>query len=1412
VTSAGSTAIFTGAGLNIGRNGATGLVEVLAGGALRILDTALPTTAYAGGDDYIYVGRGAGGTGTLNVNAGTVELRGTGAVMLVGVEGGAGLVTLAAGAALRIQSFAPGPAHFVGLILGGSGGNGTMRVDRSSVLVENRGPWDASVFVGDGGAGTLTITGTDAAGHGLFIIATNGHEVQAEAELLVGTGDLASAGRIEVTDATVRLRSDGVDSAGVQSGTGGRQSELEVGGAGRGTIVATSSLIEVISARRASVEVSSVAAAGEPSLLSLRQESVLRIVRVEAAATELWSARLFVGVLDEAGALEVLSSTVVIENRTQGEAYLAIGRFGTGTATITGTDLARHGIFLHAGDSPVTLAAVEIGRGAAGDGTLTLTGATLRLQGDGRGAAGNVLGTGGPVNLDLGEDGGEGRLTVTAGLIDMLALGRVSANIGTVSNNTPGTGTLTLAQGSTLRMVVLEAPANPGPVQADNIRFVVGDGGTGTALVDASTVILEQRQDDEAYVAVGRFGTGTLTVQGTGAAGHGIFAYGGDDALSVSEIGRGAGAQGTMSVTGAAFVLHNRGIGHTGATYGTGGEALVEVGSDGGTGRLTLGAGARLDMSSTGLATLYVGLDGGAGTLAATGARIDVASATGAGAIIGQGPGATGSLRLNDSDMTLTGPGAALAIGIEGGTGTVALSAGSVLTIDGVGLAALLVGTGSGVTELSSLPGTGTLTLAGGARVILDADQQMFRLGHTTGAVAEVTLAGGSSIVLRGTGAGDVAVGQFGQGRLAIGTASVVEGFDTAVIGATGSANASGRLELSGGGRFGTAGAVTTVGDGGVVSVAGTGTIGGSVVIENGGAIDLRGSGLGRLDITGDLTRSVVIAQYLGNARLALDVGPGGQDRVVVAGTARIEFWPDRPFTFDFALTGGRVLAAGEVVTGLRAGDLVLRAQNAFTPAIDPDFTATLTGAGSGAGWVFGARRADPDAMVLVALTASDVGGVGQGVLNLSGASRARVDYDATAGHWTVESAAWFQAVARGIGTIVGSSVGDRISAAEATAGVRLQAGSGNDPLTGGAGPDTLQGGADDDSLAGGAGNDSLAGGEGDDILNGGAGVDTLLGGAGDDLYYVDNPADRVTETVSLSNATDAGGRDAVFSSISFSLAATTGTGFVEGLILTGTANLTGTGNALANRLSGNSGNNLLSGGAGNDVLEGGEGNDTLLGGAGNDTYYVEGAGDRVSEATAAGTDAGGRDMVYSYASFSLAASLGLGFVEDLVLFGTGDLTATGNARDNDLVGSTGANLLAGRAGNDRLFGYAGNDTLDGGAGNDTLNGGAGADRFLFAAAPGAANFDRNQDFDPGIDLILLENAVLAQLSAGALDPAAFAATASGQASTSAHRVIYETGTGVLYHDADGTGPGQRSALVQLSGMPVLTADSFLVV
>lgn len=273
----------------------------------------------------------------------------------------------------------------------------------------------------------------------------------------------------------------------------------------------------------------------------------------------------------------------------------------------------------------------------------------------------------------------------------------------------------------------------------------------------------------------------------------------------------------------------------------------------------------------------------------------------------------------------------------------------------------------------------------------------------------------------------------------------------------------------------------------------------------------------------------------------------------------------------------------------------------------------------------------------------------------------------------------------------------------------------------GNASANKLTGNSGNNELYGGAANDSLYGGDGDDSLSGGSGVDSMVGGLGNDWYEVDHVGDKVVETSAAG-----GGIDGVEASISYELGSN-----VEMLILTGSADISGTGNTLANLIIGNSGNNLLEGEGGNDELQGDDGNDTLDGGSGfdtmeggngSDTYIIDSANDVIIEAAGAGTD-----TVISAISYSLTANF-----ENLTLSGTSGLTGTGNASANIITGNGGANLLTGLAGNDTLNGGAGADTLNGGSGNDSMTGGAGNDLFIIDAVGDVAI----EDVGGGIDTI----------------------------------------------------------------------------
>ncbi|HEY0833928.1 MAG TPA: FG-GAP-like repeat-containing protein [Azospirillum sp.] len=306
--------------------------------------------------------------------------------------------------------------------------------------------------------------------------------------------------------------------------------------------------------------------------------------------------------------------------------------------------------------------------------------------------------------------------------------------------------------------------------------------------------------------------------------------------------------------------------------------------------------------------------------------------------------------------------------------------------------------------------------------------------------------------------------------------------------------------------------------------------------------------------------------------------------------------------------------------------------------------------------------------------------------------------------------------------------------------------------LTGG-GAVNGTGNAEANILIGNGAANRLQGLDGNDTLSGGAGDDTLEGGAGDDVHIVDSGADVVVELAG-------GGLDSVRSSATFALSAE-----VETLTLTGSAAIDGTGNDLANTITGNAGAN---------VLDGGLGADTMTGGAGDDTYVVDDAGDVVSEAAG-----GGADTVRSTLSHALAAE-----VESLVLEGGAAIDGTGNALDNTLTGNGAENVL------------------NGGAGSDTLTGGAGND--LFTIASPAEGGDVVTDFTAGEDRIAVLSPNFGNVPAGALSASNFALDAAADGDD---WFVFNTASGVLSFDADGSGAGAAVTLATLNVTTLSASD-----
>jgi Ca2+-binding RTX toxin-like protein len=366
-----------------------------------------------------------------------------------------------------------------------------------------------------------------------------------------------------------------------------------------------------------------------------------------------------------------------------------------------------------------------------------------------------------------------------------------------------------------------------------------------------------------------------------------------------------------------------------------------------------------------------------------------------------------------------------------------------------------------------------------------------------------------------------------------------------------------------------------------------------------------------------------------------------------------------------------------------------------------------------------------------------------------------RVIYDTTSGQL------WYDADGTGsIGTQLIATLQGAPTFVATDIFVAFGSGSGA-VITGTAGDDSLVGTSGNDTINGLGGNDTLNGNGGSDSLNGGAGHDSLTGGG---------------------HPQDADGGD------------------------------------------------ILAGGEGNDTLDGfnhalfssDPDVDTMDGGLGDDVFWADNEADVL-------VDAGGTDTVHGLTNWTLGA----GF-ENLVLhtgaseFGFG----VGNELANHMS-VTYRGSLSGMGGNDTLIGEGG--TLDGGDGDDLIQGnlarfaegGAGNDKIggSFQATGGAGAdvfhidfFDSITDFATGTDTLLLDGAFPGFANSGpsgrfsAGDARFYAAAGADAAHDASDRLIYNTTTGDLYYDSDGTGGNSAFHLGVLDGAPTLAATDIEVI
>jgi Ca2+-binding RTX toxin-like protein len=197
--------------------------------------------------------------------------------------------------------------------------------------------------------------------------------------------------------------------------------------------------------------------------------------------------------------------------------------------------------------------------------------------------------------------------------------------------------------------------------------------------------------------------------------------------------------------------------------------------------------------------------------------------------------------------------------------------------------------------------------------------------------------------------------------------------------------------------------------------------------------------------------------------------------------------------------------------------------------------------------------------------------------------------------------------------------------------------------------------------------------------------------------------------------------------------------------------------NARGNLINADSGNDMVKSGAGIDRLLGGNGNDILNGGAGND-----------------------RDLM-NYRS----------------VHGT-------------TIAAQFAGLF-GEAGDDILNGGAGDDNLEGGMGRDRLIGGTGADRFTFNVSTEGGDIIVDFDASQGDWMAISASGFGGGLVAGtSITPAQI--TLGTVATTVNQRFIYNSATGLLRFDVDGTGSIAAVQIATFITKPTLANISIAVI
>lgn len=155
---------------------------------------------------------------------------------------------------------------------------------------------------------------------------------------------------------------------------------------------------------------------------------------------------------------------------------------------------------------------------------------------------------------------------------------------------------------------------------------------------------------------------------------------------------------------------------------------------------------------------------------------------------------------------------------------------------------------------------------------------------------------------------------------------------------------------------------------------------------------------------------------------------------------------------------------------------------------------------------------------------------------------------------------------------------------------------------------------------------------------------------------------------------------------------------------------------------------------------------------------------------------------------------------QNLILSGTTAINGAGNINANTITGNDANNIL------------------NGGLGNDILTGGDGFDIFRFDTTPNStSNRDLITDFVSGEDKLSFSRSVFSAFGkrASTITPEQlFSGADVTTADNTTQRFLYDTNSGILRYDADGSGSRSSAIEVALLGFtgsnPTLSATDFI--